>query len=70
MQSKKQSAVESCLNIGSGFIVSVVLWRWVIAPLWDIPVNFADDVGIVASFTAVSVIRSYLWRRYFNWRHG
>lgn len=70
MQTKTQSLVETCLNIGTGFIVSLAVLSWVIVPIWGLQVRGADNLAITGVFTITSVIRSYLWRRFFNWRHG
>ena len=67
-QSKVESAIETTLNIGSGFILSLLLWVWVVAPLWNLEVTVFDNVAITSLFTVVSVVRSYVWRRYFNKR--
>lgn len=67
-QSKLESAIESGVNIGSGFILSLFLWSFVVGPLFGLNKSFTEDFGIVAIFTVTSVVRSYLWRRYFNKR--
>lgn len=66
-QSKTKSLVEQLLNIGSGFIVSLIVWIYVIAPIWSIDVTMSDNLNITLIFTVISVIRGYLWRRLFNW---
>lgn len=67
-QSRLGSAVESVLNVGSGFVVGALLWSFVIAPLWDYDVTLLDSLGIPAIFTVVSVARTYVWRRFFEGR--
>ena len=66
MQSKKHSMLEACLNVASGFIVSLLLWIYVVVPVWDVKVTMLDNLSVTLIFTAASIIRSYLWRRYFN----
>lgn len=66
-QSKTKSLVEQLLNIGSGFIVSLIVWIYIIAPIWNIDVTMSDNLNITLIFTAISVVRGYLWRRLFNW---
>jgi hypothetical protein len=66
MQSKKHSIIEQLLNVGSGFILSFILWVYVITPLWNIPMSMSDNIAIIFIFTVVSITRGYLWRRYFN----
>lgn len=66
MQSRLESTVEALLNIGSGFIISLLLWTFVIVPVWDLPVKMHDNLAITSLFTVVSIVRSYIWRRIFN----
>lgn len=68
MQSKLESFIEQCFNIGSGFLISLMLWAFVVSPLWGYDSDIHDTLSITALFTAVSVLRGYLWRRYFNLR--
>lgn len=66
MQSKLASFIEAILNTASGFVISMIVWQWLVAPLYDIPVTLSQNVGITAIFTVVSIARSYCWRRLFN----
>lgn len=66
MQSRAASALEAVLNVGSGFVLALLLWQLVVAPLWGYEVTMLDNLGITTIFTAASVARSYVWRRYFN----
>lgn len=67
MQSRKASMTEALLNTASGFIVSMMVWQFVVAPLYNIPVTLGQNLGITSIFTVVSIARSYAWRRLFNW---
>lgn len=65
-QSKLESAVESTINIGTGFVVSYLVWIFVIPVFWpELKVSHAENFAIVAIFTASSWLRSYFWRRFF-----
>lgn len=66
MQSKTESLIESMANTISGFIVSLLLWSYVVVPVWHLQVSTQENLVITALFTVVSVARSYVWRRYFN----
>jgi len=67
MQSKYQSIIEQILNMGSGFIISVLVWELVIKNLIHEGVLTLDSsIMITVIFTTVSFIRGYLWRRFFN----
>lgn len=66
MQTKLMSFIETSLNVGSGFIISVFMWQYVVAPLWEIERTFTQGIGITLVFTVTSVIRGFIWRRIFN----
>lgn len=66
MQSIRHSWIEVILNIGSGFIISVLMQHFVVAPIWNLPTTLSQNIGITVLFTITSVIRSILFRRYFN----
>lgn len=65
MQSKLESLVESCINIASGFIISLLVWTYIVAPLYNIEVNQTQNIQITGIFTISAIIRSYFWRRFF-----
>lgn len=64
-QSRMGSLFEQLLNVGSGFVVSCVLWELVIKPVWHLQTDFAQNIQITLIFTVASVVRGYLWRRFF-----
>jgi|TARA_B110000914_G_C15341900_1_gene389623 putative Mn2+ efflux pump MntP len=64
-QSKAESLVETCLNVGLGFIISFSAWPFV-ASAFDLPYSVASNLGITTCFTALSIARGYLVRRFFN----
>lgn len=66
MQSLKHSWIEVLCNIGSGFIISGLLQHFVVTPLWHLQTSFSQNLGITVFFTVASVLRSILFRRYFN----
>ena len=71
MQSRRMSLIEQFANIGSGFVISSLLWHFVIQPWWNIETSVAENLQITALFTVVSVIRGYAWRRTFvRWFRG
>ncbi len=65
MQTKKQSIKESITNIVVGYFISLIS-QLIIFPLLNITVTMADNLLISAYFTLISLIRSYVIRRYFN----
>lgn len=67
MQSKLESLIESIVNllIGMGIAYASQL---VIFPWYGINVPPSTNIQLVAWFTLVSLIRSYVLRRFFNKR--
>lgn len=65
-QSKKSSLLEQFFNVGSGFIISLCVWVYVVNPVWELNVTPADNIYITLLFTVVSIVRGYVWRRLFN----
>lgn len=49
-----------------GYIIGVLLQAY-LYPLFGINIPLAENMGLVAIFSGVSVLRSYLIRRSFNW---
>lgn len=64
-QSKKSSAAESIINVIVGYGVALVS-QLVIFPIFDIHVSIQENFVIGAWFTAISLVRSYIIRRWFN----
>ena len=64
-QSRLGSLVEQLLNIGSGFVLSCLLWEFAVKPIWHLQTGFAENLQITALFAAVSIVRGYTWRRIF-----
>ena len=65
MQSKQRSLIESVANILVG--VGVALGsQYLIFPMFDIHISHGSHLGITAWFTAISLTRSYLLRRWFT----
>lgn len=65
-QPRWQSFLEANLNTFVGFVVSMLTWEFIIKPLWGFSTSVLDNLGITAIFTALSIVRGYLIRRYFN----
>lgn len=67
-QSRVMSWVEACFNVLVGYLVAL-LTQLVVFPLLGIMVTLSQNLLIGVIFTVVSLIRSYLLRRLFNWIH-
>ena len=65
MQTKLQSLIESITNILIGYIVAIAS-QLAVFPLFGINIPLSDNLLIGVWFTAVSIVRGYAVRRYFN----
>lgn len=65
MQTKLGSLKESLTNIAIGFCVALAA-QLIIFPLFGFDPPLIDNLAISALFTAVSLARSYVIRRWFN----
>lgn len=68
MQSRLHSFLEATANILIGSLISLLVQRLVF-PLYGIQITLSQDIQIVAIFTVVSIVRSYVLRRVFNRFH-
>ena len=64
-QTKLVSFIESVVNVGSGFLLSLVLWQYIVAPAFGYAVTMKTNLILTTIFTVTSVARGYLWRRFF-----
>ncbi len=64
-QTRIQSAVETVCNVGLGYLVNLA-GQVLIFPLFGLHTSLSANLGIGLAFTALSVTRSYLVRRWFN----
>lgn len=69
MQTRVQSFIESIANIVIGYTVAVIS-QILIFPLVGVHVSVSENLYIAAWFTVISIIRSYLLRRFFNKVHS
>lgn len=65
MQTRLGSFTESVANIAVGFGINYVA-NLVVLPWFGFHVTAADAFGIGVIFTAISLARSYVLRRWFN----
>ena len=68
MQSKRQSLIESFVNVAIGYGVALMS-QILIFPLFGIHIPLASNLAIGAIFTVISIARSYAVRRVFNRLH-
>jgi len=65
-QSRLGSLAETTINMLVGFWLSVAV-QMVVFPMFGYDLPLHSNMAIVAIFTIVSMIRSYVLRRIFNW---
>ena len=65
MQTRAESLKESALNIAIGYLVAL-LSQLIVFPIVGVHVDFTTNLEIGLYFTVISLIRSYLVRRWFN----
>lgn len=65
MQTKLGSFVEAWANIAVGFAINFCA-NLLVLPLFGLNVTPSDAFGIGVIFTAISLVRSYVLRRWFN----
>lgn len=65
MQTKKQSFIESLTNVAVGYIISLIS-LFVIFPILGIESSTGKNLIITMYFTIISIVRSYILRRFFN----
>ena len=64
-QTRTQSAIESVANVLVGYGVAVAS-QVAIFPFFGIHIPMSDNLLIGAWFTVISLVRSYVLRRWFN----
>ena len=65
-QSWWESALENVLNVGSGVIVAMLAWHFIITPIWGFKLTIYENFKLTVLMTVISLIRGMIWRRYFN----
>ena len=58
---------EAAANVLSGFILVPLAWLLVITPMLDLQLTLRENVAVILILAHVSLLRSYIWRRFFNW---
>lgn len=65
MQTKTGSFVEAWANIAVGFTINFFA-NLAVLPMFGLNVHPGQAFGIGVIFTAISLVRSYVLRRWFN----
>ena len=64
-QSRRMSLVEALANVVVGYGIAVIT-QVVVFPLFGLQASLAQNLGIGAVFTVVSLVRGYVLRRLFE----
>ena len=67
-QKRLTSLTETIINLSVGYLLAVFV-QILIFPLWGIEVSIAANFHLAAIFAVISLVRTYLVRRFFNWIH-
>lgn len=67
-QTRTQSAIEAAMNILIGYGISMTA-NFLIFPLFGWNISLSQNLTLGVIYTGISFIRSYLLRRFYNWRH-
>jgi hypothetical protein len=65
MQTRTQSAIESVANVLVGYLVALAS-QLLVFPMFGIDIPLSSNLAIGAWFTVISLLRSYVLRRWFN----
>ena len=68
MQSRLESLIEAAINVALGYMVALGA-QLIVFPLFSINIPMSSNIAIGIIFTLVSLVRSYLLRRLFNYLH-
>jgi len=65
-QSWWESTIENVLNVGSGVIIAMLAWHFIITPIWGFGLTVFENFKLTILMTVISLIRGMIWRRLFN----
>lgn len=63
---KRLAWAESAANVLTGLVSSVLVFQPVVFGIYDIQVPLHQNIQIALWFTAISIVRGYIWRRWFH----
>ena len=66
-QTRIVSMIEVVVNVFAGFDLAMLIWAFIIPELFPRMAGpVVENFAVTATFTFFSIMRSYLWRRFFN----
>ena len=66
LQSRLGSMIEQVLSTLSGIILSLIIIQPWLLPYFNIHTDMFENLQMAMFFTVISILRGYVWRRYFN----
>lgn len=66
-QLRRHSVAEVLLNTATGFIISYTAGLFIFPLIFHHSVSAGQNFWVVFIYTVISIARSYIWRRVFNW---
>ena len=63
----KKTGLETILDIGSVFVLAI-LTQIIIFPYFGYEVTMLKSIHLALIFTGISMLRSWCWRMYFNYK--
>lgn len=64
-QTRLSSFIEALMNVAIGFSINYIA-NLLIFPLFDMHISLADNFWLGMIYTVISIVRSYVIRRWFN----
>ena len=60
------SFIEVLVNVASGFLLAMLIWQFIIPLAYPhLEPTVEENFKMTSIFTAASVLRGYIWRRFF-----
>lgn len=69
MQTRRQSMHEAIINVIVGFSINMLL-NFSVFPLFGWHISLQQNLMLGVVYTVVSIVRSYVLRRFFNKAHA
>lgn len=64
-QSRRMSLIEAVTNVALGYVLAVAT-QMLVFPWFGLHASLGDNLVLGAVFTAISLVRSYALRRFFE----
>jgi len=68
MRDKQLALIEAIANTFTGLVLSIFVIQPVVFRAYEIELTFTTNVSLAVVFTIVSILRGYVWRRWFHKR--